>query len=110
MAVEEWLTVDEVARMLGISTSKVRRMMEDRYFCGIKRDGVISVPALFFAEGEPVPSVRGTITLLGDAGFSPTEMIDWLFATDDTLPGRPIDHLRKGSKSEVRRRAQALAM
>ncbi|RCO09583.1 DNA-binding protein, partial [Bacilli bacterium] len=25
------------------------------------------------------------------------------------LPGRPIDHLRRGQRGEVRRRAQALA-
>ncbi len=33
----------------------------------------------------------------------------WLFTPDDSLPGTPIDALRGGRKTEVRRRAQALA-
>ena len=33
----------------------------------------------------------------------------WLFTPDDSLPGTPADALRAGRKTEVRRRAQALA-
>ena len=33
----------------------------------------------------------------------------WLLAPDETLPGTPVDALRAGRKTEVRRRAQALA-
>jgi Rv2175c C-terminal domain of unknown function len=46
---------------------------------------------------------------LGDAGFSDEEAIIWLFTADDSLPGRPVDALREGRKTEIRRRAQALA-
>lgn len=109
MNVEEWLTRDEVAEMLGVPPSKVRRMLEDRYFCGVKDGHVMKIPALFFLNNEPVHTLRGTITLLDDAGMNDHEIINWLFTEDDTLPGRPIDHLRKGAKGEVRRRAQALA-
>lgn len=110
MSVEKWLTLEEVATLLDVSTSKVRRHIEDRHICGVKRGKTLSIPELFFLHGEPVAALRGTITLLDDAGFSDEETIEWLFADDDTLPGRPIDHLRRGAKAEVRRRAQALAL
>lgn len=85
--------------------------MEDRALCGIKHGDpvVFRVPELFLDGGAPVPSLKGTIILLEDAGFSSDEAITWLFTDDDSLPGRPIDKLREGNKGEVRRRAQALA-
>lgn len=52
-------------------------------------------------------SLQGTLSVLGDAGFSDAEAIVWLHTADDSLPGRPVDALRAGHKTEVRRRAQA---
>ena len=49
------------------------------------------------------------MTLLTDAGYSDEEACDWLFTPDPTLPGSPIEALRAGRKTEIRRRAQALA-
>ena len=46
--------------------------------------------------------------VLQDAGFTDEQAIRWLFTPDDTLPGRPIDALRDGRKTEIRRRASAL--
>jgi hypothetical protein len=47
--------------------------------------------------------------VLADAGFSDEETLRWLF-TDDDYPGAPVDALRSQvGKTEVRRRAQALA-
>jgi hypothetical protein len=37
-------------------------------------------------------------------------MLEWLFTADDSLPGRPIDALRENRGSEVKRRAQVLAL
>ena len=56
------------------------------------------------------PHLPGTITVLRDGGFEDAELLAWLFAEDDSLPGRPIDHLRRGQRGEVRRRALALAL
>jgi len=53
-------------------------------------------------------ALRGTLTVLGDAGFDAAESIEWLFSPDDVLGRTPMDALRAGSKSEVRRRAQTL--
>ena len=43
--------------------------------------------------------------------MSDDEIITWLFTPDPTLPveGAPIDALRAGHKTEIRRRAQELA-
>ncbi len=54
-------------------------------------------------------SLKGTIIVLADAGYSDEELITWLFTQDDSLRGRPIDALREGRKTEIRRRAQSLA-
>ena len=50
-----------------------------------------------------------TLESLLDAGFSDEEALRWLFTEDESLPGRPIDALRDGRRTEIRRRAQALA-
>ncbi len=41
--------------------------------------------------------------------ISDEELITWLFTPDESLRGRPIDALREGRKTEIRRRAQSLA-
>jgi hypothetical protein len=46
--------------------------------------------------------------MLSDHGFSDLEMLEWIFAEDESLPGRPIDALRENRGAEVKRRAQAL--
>ncbi|MGY4642748.1 hypothetical protein ACVW07_000581 [Cellulomonas sp. URHB0016] len=52
-------------------------------------------------------ALQGTFTVLSDAGFSDEDAIAWLFTDDPSLPGTPIEALRVGRKTEVRRRAQA---
>ena len=51
----------------------------------------------------------GTITLLIDGGFSEDGALDWLLDEHDALGMSPVDALRLGKKTEVRRLAQALA-
>ena len=57
-----------------------------------------------------VKGVPGVLTVLHDGGYDDREMLAWLFTADDTLPGRPIDALRENRGSEVKRRAQAMAL
>ena len=52
-------------------------------------------------------SLQGTLTVLSDAGFTDEAAIEWLFTPDDSLPGTPIEALRAGRKTEIRRRAAA---
>ena len=47
--------------------------------------------------------------MLHDAGFSDDEVIDWLLTPEESIGIAPIEALRQGRKSEVRRVAQVLA-
>ena len=96
--------------LTGEPVSKVRRWIDDNAIIGMKvgKPKEYRVPPDFFMDGQPVQHLRGTITVLSDVGFSPEEVITWLHEENESLPGRPIDHLRQGAKSEVRRLAQAL--
>ncbi|MDO5661619.1 MAG: Rv2175c family DNA-binding protein [Brachybacterium sp.] len=108
--VGSWLTLPDAANLLGVETSRVRRLIEEGQLVALRRgDPVVrSVPAEMILDGEVVPHLAGTITVLRDGGFGDPELLGWLFTEDDSLPGRPIDQLRAGQRAEVRRRAQAL--
>ena len=108
VAAPEWLTVPDLVDLLNLPQSRVRRLIEDRHLVGIRRDGILSVPALFIRDGAPLPELRGTLHLLADAVFSDEEAVQWLIGVDDSLGCSPIDALRAGRKTEVRRIAQAL--
>ncbi|MGH3433051.1 MAG: Rv2175c family DNA-binding protein [Thermocrispum sp.] len=100
---------DDAASKLGISTGKLRQLLRDGQLIAIKRDGELLLPADFLGEGGPVKGLGGTLTVLADAGFGTTEMLSWLFAADESLPGvTPINALRTHHGTEVKRRAQAL--
>ncbi|WP_440710454.1 Rv2175c family DNA-binding protein [Herbiconiux sp. YIM B11900] len=105
----EWLTVPDLVDLLGLTPSRVRRLIEDRHLVGVKRDGVLSVPASFVRDGEPLTELRGTIIVLTDNRFSDDEIVEWLLEPNELLDAVPIDALRAGRKAEVRRIAQALA-
>jgi hypothetical protein len=106
-----WLPLPDVAELLNTEVGKVRRMLQERALIGLRRGErrILCVPAELLKDGEPLPDLQGTLVVLADAGFSDEEALRWLF-TDDAYPGAPVDALRTGiSKTEVRRRAQALA-
>ncbi|KQY47814.1 transcriptional regulator [Cellulomonas sp. Root137] len=124
--VDEWLTVPDVADRLGLDASKVRRIVQERRIIGVRRGDprVFSIPGAFLVPGhlanpsqptnrdpdQPwavLASLQGTLTVLSDAGFTDEAAIEWLFTPDDSLPGTPIDALRAGRKTEIRRRAAA---
>lgn len=106
-----WLTLPDVALEMEIEVSQVRRLIEDGQLVAVRRGTPVvrSVPAEMLLEGELIPHLAGTLTVLRDGGFSDEELLTWLFTEDETLPGRPIDQLRAGQRGEVRRRALALA-
>jgi hypothetical protein len=100
------LPVPEIAERLGLVVSKVHRLLRERAVVGVRSDGVLKIPAEFVSGGEVVKGLTGTITLLTDAGYTDDEIIRWLFAADDSLPGTPIGALRDNRGREVHRRAQ----
>lgn len=105
----EWLTLPDLVEVLGEPLGRVRRLLDDRHLVGSKRTGVFAVPALFVVDDAPLSSLRGTIIVLQDAGFSDDELIDWLLEEEESIGLAPIEALRRGRKSEVRRVAQTLA-
>lgn len=135
--VDEWLTVPDVARRLGLDAGKVRRLIQEGRLVAVRRGSppIVSVPAAFLVpeylenpanstlhraqpaagnDGGPAPkwavlaSLLGTITLLRDVGFEDTDAIEWLFSEESTLQLTPIEALRTGHKTAVRRIAQTL--
>lgn len=104
----EWLTLPELVEALGEPLGRVRRLLDEQRLVGSRRDGVLTVPSAFIADGAALPSLRGTVIALRDAGLTDDEAIDWLLDADDEIGMPPIAALREGRKSEVRRVARAL--
>lgn len=105
----EWLTLPDLVELLDEPLSRVRRLLDDKHLIGSRRTGVFAVPAVFVLNGALLSSLRGTVIVLQDAGFTDDEVIDWLLAEEESLGQAPIASLRQGRKSEVRRIAAALA-
>ncbi|GAB3509853.1 Rv2175c family DNA-binding protein [Amycolatopsis cihanbeyliensis] len=104
------LPLPEVATKLGLSMNKARQLLRDGQLIAVRRDGELMVPADFLNGNGVVKGLAGTVTVLADSGFDRTEMLRWLFAADESLPGiTPINALRTSHGTEVKRRAQAMA-
>ncbi|MGO4681543.1 Rv2175c family DNA-binding protein [Microbacterium sp. 2MCAF23] len=105
----EWLTLPELVEILGEPLGRVHRLFDEQHLVGSRRNGPLAVPAVFLKDDQPIGSLRGTIIVLRDAGFSDDEVIDWLLAEEESIGRAPIAALRDGHKSEVRRVARGLA-
>lgn len=104
------LSLDDVAAELELSKTKIRQLLRDGQLIAFRRAGELAIPADFLTRSGIVKGLSSTITVLADSGFTSTEMLRWLFTTDDTLPGAtPINALRTSHGKEVNRRAQAMA-
>lgn len=111
--VADWVFLPDIATRYGIPLSRVRRYLADRDLLALRvgPNRAQAVPERFLGESGPRPELRGTFTVLADGGMRDVEILRWLFTPDPTLPvpGAPIDSLAAGHKTEIRRRAQALA-
>ncbi len=125
--VGEWLTQPEFAVRLGTDPKAVRSALRDQRIIGIKRGTpkVLCIPAEFLVPAHManpadvkeddgsgkliiLPSLRGTVVQLSDMQMSEEEILTWIFTQEESLGMRPIDALRSGNKSAVRRAAQQL--
>ena len=111
--------------------SSVRNALSDRRIVGMRRGerNVFAIPAAFLvpshlsnpadvkkvrltADGVEkiiiMPALKGTVILLGDLGLTDEEIVAWLFTEDAMLGETPMEALRTGRKSAVRRAGQAL--
>lgn len=111
--VGQWLSVPEVAEAIGLRQRQVRKMITDGDLLAYRvgPNLAVGVPAVFVRDGEILPSLPGTVTVLRDARLGDDEALEWLFTPDETLPlpGGPIQMLLAGRKAEVRKRASELA-
>jgi hypothetical protein len=110
----EWLTIPDFADRLGITPAKVRDKIRDGYVIAVRRGEAQTwqMPAGFITIGDGGPHIiatlRGTFTLLSDAGFSDDEAMEWMLTEAEELGMTPLESLREGRRSHVRRLAQAL--
>jgi len=111
----EWLTIPDVAERLDLDVVRVRQLLRERKLVAVRRGerSVLHVPAALLVELEgrlqPIPALHGTIVLLDDARFTDDEIVEWLFAPEETLNGlAPVEALRAGQRAAVRRVAQGL--
>ncbi len=105
----QWLTMPELVEVLGEPLGRVRRLIDEAYLVGSRRGGAFAVPSVFLLDERPLPALRGTVIVLRDSGFTDDEAIDWLLEPEASIGMPPIEALRAGRKSEVRRVAATLA-
>ena len=103
-----WLTVPDLVTLLGQPVGRIHRLIEEHRLPATRRNGTLQVPALCVRDGEPLSELRGTLLVLHDLGLTPDEAIDWLLAEDQSLGMTPLDAMRAGGKSSVRKAAQLL--
>jgi excisionase family DNA binding protein len=109
--VGEWIDAAEAARLLGVSEAKVRTMVRDHELAAAPPAPGAGrrIPADLIQDGLPVKGLAGLLTVLHDGGYDDHACIAWLHLDGD-FPGRAIDALRENRGSEVKRRAQAMAL
>lgn len=105
-----WLTIPDVAELLNLPLGKVHRLIEEHHLLEARVDGVRKIPADAIQDGEPLHSLRGTVLVLLDSGFTLDGALDWLYTPIDSLGMTPMAALVAGRKTEIRRLAQALAL
>jgi hypothetical protein len=105
-----WITLPDLAERLEIPITKVHQLIREGAVIAVRHEGVLQVPAELVANSNVIKHLPGLITLLRDAGYNDEEALRWLYSPDDTLPGTPADALAGPSATEVKRRAQALAL
>lgn len=110
--VPAWLTLPDIAEQFGVEVTRVRQLVKDGQLIAVRRgeNRALHVPAAFIDGDKVVKGLSGTLTLLRDDGFADEEMLEWLFTPDPSLPGTPAQALGENRGTEVKRRAQALAV
>jgi hypothetical protein len=119
---EDVYDLPAVADLLGVPVTKVQQQLREGNLVGVRRDGAVVVPKVFFDDtGHVVKTLPGLLVVLHDGGYRNTEIVRWLFTPDPSLTisrdgamegqpnARPVDALHSHQAREVVRRAQAMA-
>lgn len=124
------VNLSDVADRLGVEESRVKQLVKERRVLALDGDeglqvleqSLVELPPeeqyatevsdrdsegmrLVRVTDEPLPSLRGTVTVLEDGGYSNEELIEWLWTDNPYLEGKPIDFLRSGERKAVNRLA-----
>ena len=110
--VPAWLYVPDIAEMLDIEVTRVRQLIKEGQLIAVRRgeNNALQIPAAFIQGDAIVKGLVGLLTVLRDNSFTDEEMLEWLFTPDPSLPGTPAQALSENRGTEVKRRAQALAV
>ena len=81
------LSVPEVAKILGVNTSRVRQRLIARTLYGIKTGGEWRVPSFHFHGGREVPGLRAVLPRLSP-DMHPVSLEQWL-----NLPSADLENL-----------------
>lgn len=96
----------EAADKLGIVPRRIKQLWAEHDLLKVVHDGKPHVPAECLIKDEygwiPLPSLRGTIMMLLDAGFTDAEATNWIMTYQEELNERPIDSLRRNRIRDVR--------
>jgi len=97
-----------------VPLSRVRELLRERHLIAVRRgqNNALYLPAGQIIDGEDgpevLPTVRGTVIVLADAGLSDDVIVEWLTTANDELGESPLDALRSGKRAPVRRLAQTV--
>ena len=105
----EFLSIDDVADRLGVSTNRVRTLIRDHHLLAVSHNGYPAIPALFVDEGGVAKHFYGLVAVLIDGGYTRDEVMEWLFTEQEDLGLHPAAALHTDLAREVIRRAQAQA-
>ncbi|MGF1429724.1 Rv2175c family DNA-binding protein [Kitasatospora sp. LaBMicrA B282] len=110
--VQDWVYLPDISERWGVLVTEVRKMVKEHRLIAVRRgeNNALQVPAAFIADDGLVKHLGGTLTVLRDGGYDDEEILEWLFTEDPSLPGSPIQALREDRGTEVKRRAQAMAL
>ncbi|MGW6914044.1 Rv2175c family DNA-binding protein [Kitasatospora sp. NPDC054939] len=110
--VPEWTYLPDISERWGVQVTEVRNLVKKGELLAVRRgpNKSLQVPAAFITDDGLVKHLIGTLTVLRDSGFSDEEILAWMFTEDPSLPGTPIQALQENRATEVKRRAQAMAL
>lgn len=115
--VSSWVYLPDVATRIGVPDRQVRSMVREHRLLAFRvgENAALAVPEDFLAPDpenpgreHPLPALRGSLTQLSDAGYDELESLRWLCTPEESLGATPLEALREGRVTTVRRAAQAL--
>ena len=88
--VGDWVTIPDIAQALDLKVTRVHNLISDGTLIALRdpETNVRKVPALFLNGSRVLESLKGTLVVLKDSGFSDEEAIVWLYTEDESLPGK----------------------